>query len=103
MVERVTGKELQDARRGARQDRRQGDGRHPDISFGKLDPTSTRSTVNVTGLVDRVFRDHGKVWVEDRAPVFTLSRPGDEFERRTTGQGHRPAWKVLAEARNAQA
>lgn len=70
------------------------------VSFGKLDPNVSKLEVHVTGLVDRVYRDHGKTWVEDRALVFTLSRPGDEFERqndlvKVTGR----RWKVLAEAK----
>lgn len=70
------------------------------ISFGKLDPNVSTLEVNVTGLVDRVYRDHGKTWVEDRALVFTLSRLGDEFERQNDVMklaGRR--WKVLAEAK----
>jgi hypothetical protein len=99
MVERVTGKSyktLEEAR-GKIADKATVDIL---ISFGKLDPNVDTLTVNVTGLVDRVFRDHGKTWVEDKALVFTLSRPGDEFERqndvvKVTGK----RWKVLAEAK----
>jgi hypothetical protein len=70
------------------------------VTFGKLDPNVSTLEVHVTGLVDRVFRDKGKTWVEDRALVFTLSRPGDEFERQNdvvklTGR----RWKVLTEAK----
>lgn len=70
------------------------------ISFGKLDPNVSTLDVNVTGLVDRVFRDKGKTWVEDRALVFTLHRPGDEFMRQNdvlSLAGRK--WKVLSEAK----
>lgn len=70
------------------------------VCFGKIDPNVSTLEVHVTGLVDRVFRDKGKTWVEDRALVFTLSRPGDEFERQNdvvklTGR----RWKVLTAAK----
>ena len=99
MVERITGKTyktLEEAR-GSLADKASVEVL---ITFGKIDPSVDTLTVNVTGLVDRVYRDHGKTWVEDRALVFTLSRPGDEFERqndvvKVTGK----RWKVLAEAK----
>jgi hypothetical protein len=99
MVERITGKSYKtlEESRGKLADKASVEVL---ITFGKLAPTVGTLTVNVTGLVDRVFRDHGKTWVEDRALVFTLARPGDEFERqndvvKVTGK----RWKVLAEAK----
>jgi len=70
------------------------------VSFGKIDPSVDTLSAHVTGLVDRVFRDKGRTFVEDRALVFTLFRPGDEFERqndviKVTGR----YWKVLSEAK----
>ena len=70
------------------------------ISFGKIDPNVDTLSVNLTGLIDRVYRDRHKTWIEDRALVLTLSRPGDEFHRqdkllKLTDR----RWKVLTEAK----
>ncbi len=70
------------------------------ISFGKIDPNVDTLSANLTGLIDRVYRDRHKTWVEDRALVLTLSRPGDEFHRqqqllKLTDK----RWKVLTEAK----
>jgi hypothetical protein len=70
------------------------------ISLGKIDPNVDELSVHVTGLIDRVYRDRRKTWVEDRALVLTLTRPGDEFHRqdvllKLTDR----RWKVLAEAK----
>ena len=99
MVERITGKSYKtlEESRGVLADKASVEVL---ITFGKLDPSVDTLTVNVTGLVDRVFRDHGKTWVEDRALVFTLSRPGDEFERQNdVVKLTSKRWKVLAEAK----
>ncbi len=51
------------------------------VSFGKLDPNVDLLDVHVQGLVDRVFRDKGKTYVEDKVLVLEAARPGDEFSR----------------------
>src|SRR5262245_3905927 len=70
------------------------------ISFGKIDPNVDTLSVNLTGLIDRVYRDRHKTWVEDRALVLTLSRPGDEYHRADTLlKLPDRRWKVLTEAK----
>ncbi|MSR48145.1 MAG: hypothetical protein EXS13_13980 [Planctomycetes bacterium] len=51
------------------------------VSFGKLDPNVDLLDVHVQGLVDRVYRDKGKTYVEDKVLVLEAARPGDEFAR----------------------
>jgi hypothetical protein len=70
------------------------------VSLGKIDPSVHTLSVNLTGLIDRVYRDKHKTWVEDRALVLTVERPGDEYHRRDhllklTDK----RWKVLTEAK----
>ena len=73
IVERITGKTYQtlEESRGKLADKASVEVL---ITFGKLAPTVSTLTVNVTGLVNRVFRDHGKTWVEDKALVFAAQR-----------------------------
>lgn len=73
------------------------------ISFGKLDPSVDTLDVSVLGLVDRVYRDKGHTYLEDRALHFMLARPGDEFERqndvvKVVGR----AWKPVADAKETR-
>ncbi len=51
------------------------------VSFGKLDPNVDLLDIHVLGLCDRVFRDKGRTYVEDRALVLEAARPGDEYAR----------------------
>jgi hypothetical protein len=51
------------------------------VSFGKIDPSVDFMDVHLQGLVDRVYRDKGKTWIEDKVLVLEAARPGDEFER----------------------
>lgn len=51
------------------------------VSFGKIDPNVDLLDIKIVGLADRVYRDQGKTWVEDKALRLQASRDGDEFAR----------------------
>jgi hypothetical protein len=51
------------------------------VTFGKIDPSVDVLDIHVLGLVDRVYRDRGKSYVEDKALVLHVTRYGDEFNR----------------------
>ena len=56
------------------------------------------------GLVDRVFHDRGKSYVEDKALVLHVTRPGDEFERQNDLLRLKSVkWVVLAPAKELKA
>jgi hypothetical protein len=70
------------------------------VTFGKIDAMAGTLDVNVLGLVDRVFRDKGKTFVEDKALVLHLVRPGDEYERqKDLLKVESSKWVVLAPAK----
>jgi hypothetical protein len=70
------------------------------VSFGKVDPSVDVFNVHILGLADRVYRDRGKVVVEDKAFVLTITRPGDEFSRQQDLLRVRSTkWVVLAPAK----
>jgi hypothetical protein len=71
------------------------------VSFGKIDGNVHVLDTHVLGLLDRVYRDKGKTYVEDKALVLHLERTGDEFERQNDLLKIKgsPKWVVLAPAK----
>lgn len=70
------------------------------VSFGKLDPNVDLLDVHVQGLVDRVYRDKGKTWVEDKVMVLEAARPGDEFARQyDLVKVKKVKWVILEQAK----
>ena len=51
------------------------------VSFGKIDPNVDFMGIHLQGLADRVYRDKGKTFVEDKILLLEAARPGDEFLR----------------------
>jgi len=69
------------------------------VTFGKIDPNVDVLDIHVQGLVDRVYRDRGKTWVEDKVLLFKVTRFGDEFDRQQDMLRVKSTkWVVLAPA-----
>jgi len=70
------------------------------VCFGKIDPNVDVLDIHVLGLADRVFRDKGKTYVEDKALVLHVTRYGDEFTRQHDLLRLKSVkWKVLEQAK----
>ena len=70
------------------------------VCFGKIDPNVDVLDIHVLGLADRVYRDKGKTYVEDKALVIHTARPGDEFVRQHDLLRVKTVkWKVLEPAK----
>lgn len=64
--------------------------------FGSLPESTDLLTVQVLGLWDRIVRESGKVFVEDRALLLAFYRPGDEyFPQYDRIRLVKSEWKVL--------
>ena len=48
--------------------------------LGSLDPNFDFLYVTVDGLVDRISKEDGEMWYEQKVLVVTFYRPGDEFD-----------------------
>jgi hypothetical protein len=67
------------------------------VSLGLVDPDVDRFDVHILGLLDRVYRDQRKTWIEDRALVLHVGRPGDEYGRQyDLLKIGKTSWKTLA-------
>ncbi len=70
------------------------------VSFGKLDANVDLLDINILGLCDRVYRDKGKTYVEDKVLRVEVVRPGDEFLRQYDLLRMKGVhWKVLEPAK----